>query len=242
MAHYTTEVSNIVSAIATSVADTDRYSMLRGRTPLEMLDSDVVIDHFGKHVGRFPINISDDDLLNNAFRIDILRMFLKRFYNTEIGQENTLDWYRLVNYFFNEEMPRLIRELKALKDPDWLNTNVSHSDNYSKTDTHDDTTGTANQMNATADMPQTRLNFQLDDPDPTKAYNFNFASAVNGDKSNSSSNSIGDSSTNGNTDSTARNASIMSLINELEAIGSGKYLNLWKRAEQEYGLFSGLSR
>jgi hypothetical protein len=241
------QVAHIVASRATHLDIAAKLKKYGELTPVEMLDNDELMLSFENDIGDFPHNLTSDTAANEAFKLYTVRMFFKRFYNYYIGQENPLDWYRLVNYFFNEEMPRVIKQMNALENADdWLITNTGHmtgsgTANAGTTDV--DGTTANNNMAANADTPQNQLDFKLG-PDPTDAYNFEYATAVNGAKANGVSHTSQtqktDSTNSSVSDSSGRNASIMSLIQEYNRFHSGKFIYLWQKASRDYQLFSGL--
>lgn len=256
MAKYTIELSSLFMATVTANSQQENDALF-SPTPLQALNDDVaVLRFFKENVGDFPATISDDQLINQKFLVTFERNFLRHFYTLEISQENPLSWFILLSDFLNSEMPRFIKQYQALAENDWLLTGVSDGSsslnatqsNVSDTDATQNNKSTSNQLNANADTPQNALDFSLDSEDPTKDYNFNYASVVAGAKSGNNADTISNQkiTNNGNTDqktanqATQRNQTIMGLITELDTFANGVYLNLWTRATRQYHLFMGV--
>lgn len=256
MAKYTIELSSLFMASVTA-RNPQLNSNFFSPSPLQALnDDDAVLTFFKENIGDFPYQVSSDEEVNKKFLITFERNFLRHFYSLEISQENTLNWFVLVSDFLNSEMPRFIKQYQALDQNDWLQTNIGSvtsksnatQDNTSDTDTTQNNKSISNQLNANADTPQNALDFSLDSDDPTKDYNFKYASVVAGAKSGSNANTSSNQkitnagTTNQTTDNTntQRNATLMSLITELDTFANGVYLNLWTRATRQYHLFMGV--
>lgn len=239
MAKYTIELSSLF--MATVTASNQQNSDFYAPTPLQALSNDdLILDFFKKNIGDFPYQISEDDTINQKFLISFERNFLRHFYTLEISQENPLSWFVLVSDFLNSEMPRFIKQYTALDQNDWLQTSVNHGTGSNDVTATQSATNASNQLNANADTPQNALDFSLDSADPTKDYNFNYASVVAGAKSSGTNNADSSQKNNSVADSTSRNASLMQLITELDTFANGVYLNLWTRATRQYHLFMGV--
>ena len=256
MSKYTIELSSLFMATV-STKSTLKLNNFFSPTPLQALnDDEAVLSFFKENIGNFPYQVSDDEAINNKFLITFERNFLRHFYTLEISQENPLSWFLLVSDFLNSEMPRFIKQYQALDQNNWLDTNVSATNsklsanqtNTSDVDATQNNKSSSNQLNANADTPQNALDFSLNSDDPTKDYNFNYASVVAGAKSGNNADTTSNQKTtnNGNTDQTTennntqRNATIMGLITELDTFANGVYLNLWTRATRQYHLFIGV--
>ena len=256
MAKYTIELSSLFMATVTARSP-QVSSDFFAPTPLQALNDDsAVLAFFKNNVGNFPFKVSNDEAVNQQFLVTFERNFLRHFYSLEISQENTLNWFVLLSDFLNSEMPRFIKQYQALDQNDWLQTSTGSANsklnatqsNTSDTDARQNNKSTSNQMNANADTPQNALDFSLDSDDPTSSYNFNYASVVAGAKSGNNADTTSNQKTtnNGSTDQTTdntntqRNATLMSLITELDTFANGVYLNLWTRATRQYHLFMGV--
>lgn len=256
MAKYTIELSSLFMASVSAKGPQNSVDYF-APTPLQSLNDDnAVLTFFKDNVGDFPYKISEDDTINQKFLVTFERNFLRHFYSLEISQENTLNWFVLLSDFLNSEMPRFIKQYQALDQNEWLQTNTGQANsklnaaqnNTSDTDATQNNKSNSNQLNANADVPQNALNFSLDSDDPTKDYNFNYASVVAGAKSGGMTDTSSNQKTTntGTTDQTTdntntqRNATLMSLITELDTFANGVYLNLWTRATRQYHLFMGV--
>lgn len=240
MAKYTIELSSLFMASVTARNPqlSDNYFP---PTPLQSLNDDsAVLAFFENNVGAFPYRISEDDTINQKFLVTFERNFLRHFYSLEISQENTLNWFVLLSDFLNSEMPRFIKQYTALDQNDWLQTSVSHGVGTNDSVASQTGTNASNQLNANADTPHNALDFSLDSSDPTKDYNFNYASVVAGAKSTGTNNSDATQKNNSESNANSRNATLMQLITELDTFANGVYLNLWTRATRQYHLFMGV--
>lgn len=240
MAKYTIELSSLFMAsfMASSPQQTSDFFI---PTPLQALNDDHVVQAFFKdNVGDFPYKISDDEVVNNQFLITFERNFLRHFYTLEISQENPLSWFILLSDFLNSEMPRFIKQYQALDQNDWLQTNTSHGAGTNESTATQTGRNASNQLNANADTPQNALDFSLDSDDPTKDYNFNYASVVAGAKSTGTNNTDAKQNNSSESNANSRNATLMQLVTELDTFANGVYLNLWTRATRQYHLFMGV--
>ena len=240
MAKYTIELSSLFMATITAngkMADGSFFSP----TPLQALNNDeAILNFFKTNVGDFPFQVSDNDETNQKFLLQFERNFIKHFYSLEISQESPLSWFVLLNDFLNSEMPRFIKQYQALDKNDWLQTGGTSVSSKSDSTATQSGNNSSNQLNANADTPQNALDFSLDSADPTKDYNFNYASVVAGAKSTGVNSSNANQTNTGESSSSSRNATIMQLITELDTFANGLYLNLWTRATRQYHLFMGV--
>lgn len=240
MAKYTIELSSLFMATVTA-RNPQLNSNFFSPSPLQALNDDnAVLSFFKDNIGDFPYQISSDAEINNKFLVTFERNFLRHFYSLEISQENTLNWFVLVSDFLNSEMPRFIKQYQALDQNDWLQTSVSHGVGTNDSVASQTGTNASNQLNANADTPQNALDFSLDSSDPTKDYNFNYASVVAGAKSTGTNNSDATQKNNSESNANSRNATLMQLVTELDTFANGVYLNLWTRATRQYHLFMGV--
>lgn len=240
MAKYTIELSSLYMATVTASSPNVDRSVF-SPSPVQALNDDhTVLAFFSDNVGTFPYQVSDDEAINQQFLVNFERAFLRHFYTLEISQENPLSWFMSLADYLNNEMPRFIKEFKALESDNWLNTGQAKNDSTTHSTANQNGTASSNQLNANADTPQSELDFTLGTSDPTTDYNFKYASVVAGAKSGSKSTNDATQDNQSTVTSTNRNASIMQLITELETFSNGLYLNMWERAARQYHLFLGV--
>ncbi len=190
-------------------------------------------------------NFTNDNDLNTAIMKQLINTFCRHFWGYEIGQENPLYWWTLVKAFFDEQMPLYIQAYQEMiiNKQNFI-TGLSHSTNHATGNLNNNITGTNNGANnslsGNADTPQNQLNFSLNSADPTKDYNFEYASNVTGAKTTSFDKTTSKTDQNTTNDDTTqsytRNQTIMSLVNQLDSFSDGIYLELFSKAK-DYGLF-----
>lgn len=258
MAKYTVELSGMLSAYASTLQVTENEDSVEVRDPmtgkkllfshsnfsyLKLNSPNWIIDNFGAefikgHVTHIPHNFTDDnEELNIAILDQFLKTFIRHFYSYEIGQENPMNWWVILEGFLAEHMPiwimsyqKLMLENLAFITYESASTGNVKGNTKSKSHSDDDTVG------AVADVPQNDLEWQFQSADPAETYAFNYATSVDGRKSENDTTAQTDNTQDSVSKTKARNYTIMQLINQLNQWSNGIYTELFQRAKS-YGLF-----
>lgn len=193
-------------------------------TPVK-ISEDFALPFMLTHIGQIDSGFTNQSDLNTQILNKEMQAFVRHFWGYEIGQENPEYWCLLARDFFDENQGWFIQAYQQMM----LNNQAFlTSTNQSKGVA--DSTKHGSAVAGTADTPQNELNFKINTGDPTDDYNFNYSSNVNGSKTLDT-----EDATTTNTAS-ARGATIMSLIRQLEQFTNGIYFDLFTKAKN-YGLF-----
>ena len=257
MAKYTTELSMMLSAYASNLQVTENEHAweikdpMRGTTRvykhsdfnyMRLASPNWVIENYGPdfiraHIPYICDKITDQADLNKEIIDELLRAFIRHFYSYEIGQENPMHWWVVLDSFFQEWLPiwcqeyeKLMIEMKQWETYESENKGTAKAGQKRKTNSKDDTIG------AVAQVPQNDLEFKFNDYKPETTYCFDYASQVDGRKTENNTIGTADSEQNTLSTTSARNYTIAQLINQMEGWSNGAYINLFNRAKA-YGLF-----
>lgn len=229
-----------------------QHDYIRMIRPNQLID-DYGSSWFNDHIGEIQHNYTDNEVTNQQINDQVKKTFIRHFYGWEIGQENPLQWEVVARDFFDEFMPLFVQNWKQLviDQNQWL-TNLNELNSESVGTTTDNFSGNVNTngensgdaMNGTADTPQNGLEWNLNNADPSKDYNFRYASNVAGSKTHgteasttkTSNNDEGKTTSNYNQHSQGRSASVAQLIQQMQVWTNGAYQDLFTSAKL-YGLF-----
>lgn len=257
MAKYTVELSSMLCAFANlqEIQDQDEHLSIKNIDNLELFDyyshnfkyniyniPNYIIDKYAKsfferYVTHVPDNFTDNKDLNAEIMNKFYQAFIRHFYGREIGQENPLYFWVILQGYLQEHMPFFIQAYQQMIiDNQNFITNISDATNHQTGNQNANTTGDSSAIAGRADTPQNELNFALNTGDPAKDYNFNYSSSVDGTKSQDHTTSVADSTADSTSHAQGRNATIASLVNELQRFSNGIYIEMFNRAEN-YGLF-----
>lgn len=260
MAKYTVELSSMICAFAGDVdattqydsfdiIDTDDYKnpfhvdartfdYLKNVSPNQII-SNYALKFYQKHLdfNVLPHNFTDNEELNLKIIDKLLQNFTRHFWTYEIGQENPMSWFVVLQGFLDAQLPLYIQEYqKMIIDNENFITNLTTSNSTSNNTAHATSNASESSIAGNADTPQNELNFSLNTGDPTKDYNFSFASSVQGAKGISDSTSESTAAGTNKNNAQGRAYTIMQLVNQLETFANGLYINMWDKAKDE-GLF-----
>lgn len=256
MAKYTVEIAEMLSAYASLLdVETDEKSVIitppnesaitfsvsefnfyKVNQP-QFLIKHLATNFINYHLEPLDFNATTDTQLNKSLLDKFYQAFLSEFYDYEIAFENPLNWWRKMYNYLLKYLPLYEQIAKNLIiDKAQFITNTSHSDLKGLTASTGNTTSNSKTIGANADVPQNELNFEIETDDPLKAYNFHYASGVSGSHATDDTQAKSNVDNTTSQDTSARNATIASLVNELFVFSDGIYTDFFEKARQE-GLF-----
>lgn len=257
MAKYTTELSNMLAAYASNLDVYENEQGFEIKDPLsnqkkffkhhdfsflKLNSPNWLIKNFGpmyikSRVTDIPHNFTDDEDINNAILDKFLETFVRHFYGYEIGQENVLYWFVILQAYLDEHMPFFIQEYRKLmiEQLQWT-TNEGKAVGNAVANANQVSNSKDDSVTAQASVPEDELEFRFESANPAETYNFRYASGVNGGKSENNSTSRQDSTQDTVQTTTGRNMTIAQLTNELNSYSNGVYLEMFQRAKA-MGLF-----
>lgn len=257
MAKYTTELSNMLSAYVSNLNVYENEETVELIDPFsnnkkvfsnkdfsffKLSNPNWIIKNFGamylkSKIVEIPHDFTDSEDINNAILDRFLETFIRHFYAYEIGQENPMLWYVLLEAFLDEHMPFFIQSYRKLmlEQLQWV-TNESKSVGNAQANSNVTSNSKDDNVTSMANVPEDELEFKFDTANPAETYNFRYASAVSGGKSENNSRQQQQSTQDNILTSSGRNATIVQLVNELQSFSNGVYLEMFQRAKA-FGLF-----